>query len=96
MNIHQHRGVDIVVSPAESSGWLATWRIPGEDEAIHAYRPTESQALSYAKKQIDQSFGIYPLSSVIWRKGGDWWSGIEVENGVVPSDAVPVYPESDE
>ena len=95
MIINQYRGVDIVVSQAAPNGlphkWLATWKFPGEDESIHAYRTSESLALGYAKMQVDQFFDGYKHPTVIWRKGEDWWSGIEIENGVVPSDAVPFY-----
>jgi hypothetical protein len=93
--IYQHRNVDIVVSQAPSGEYLVTWKFPDEDDAIRVYRPSESQALSYAKRQIDQFHGIYVMPIVVWRKGEDWWSGIEVENGVVPSDATPYEVDTD-
>lgn len=57
MDIYQHRGIDIVVSQVYVDNgykWLVTWKFPGEDEVISAYRESESLALGYAQKQIDQ------------------------------------------
>lgn len=91
LRIHQHRGVDIVVGRSSSDYWQATWKFPGEDEPIHARRPSESAALSYAKTQIDRSLdgAPQPMPVVVWWSGEDSWSGIDIENGVMPSDAMP-------
>lgn len=90
ISIHRHRGVELVVSQVDSQRWLVSWKFPAEGEAIHVYRPSQSQALSHAKQQIDQRLNPLPHTpQVIWRSGEDWWSGEEIENGLMPSDAVP-------
>lgn len=51
---------------------------------------SESQALSHAKDQIDRN--LTPVSQpaqIVWCKGEDWWSGEQIENGCMPSDATP-------
>lgn len=89
MSIHRHRNVDIVIMMRSTGKWCAKWKFPGEDDAVSIYRDSESLALGGAKNQIDRCIDGAPLprTGQVLRSGEDTWTGIEIENGLAPSDA---------
>ena len=53
----------------------------------------ERPALEDAARHVDSLVGTpAPLRQGYWRKGEDWWTEAEAENGAVPCDAEWVPP----